>query len=125
MLSFLLALAVDPRGLFAAYDRPDAAGVSVLVRHDGQTLFRRSYGLAEVENKRAATSQTNYRLASISKQFTATTVLTLVQENGSNWMTRLRLTCQGYPPALPYGTYSPISRAWPTTKITCRPASFR
>ena len=80
MLSMLLAMAVDPGALLSTYDRPDAAGISVLVRHDGQTLFRRSYGLAEVETKRAATPQTNYRLASISKQFTATTILTLVQE---------------------------------------------
>ena len=99
MLSFLLALAVDPSGLFAAYDRPDAAGVSVLVRHDGQTLFRRSYGLADVETKRAAMSQTNYRLASISKQFTATTVLTLVQEK------RIQLDhpIATYVPGLPVG----------------------
>ena len=74
-----LLAAVDPGALLSTYDRPDLAGVSVLVRHDGQTLFRRSYGLAEVEAKRVATPQTNYRLASISKQFTATAVLTLVQ----------------------------------------------
>ena len=75
-----LLAAVDPGALLATYDRPDVAGISVLVRHEGQTLFRRSYGLADVEAKRTATPQTNYRLASISKQFTATTVLTLVQE---------------------------------------------
>ncbi len=73
-------MAVDPGAIFAPYDRPGASGISVLIRHNAQTLFRHSYGLADVEAKRAATAQTNYRLASISKQFTATTVLTLVQE---------------------------------------------
>jgi CubicO group peptidase (beta-lactamase class C family) len=46
-------------------------GASVLVIHDGVPLLRRSYGLADLEKKTAATPQTNYRLASITKQFTA------------------------------------------------------
>ena len=99
MLSLLLALAVDPSGLFASYDRPDAPGVSVLVRHEGRTLFEHSYGLADVEAKQAATPRTNYRLASVSKQFTATAVLTLVQEK------RLKLDdpIATYLPGLPAG----------------------
>jgi CubicO group peptidase (beta-lactamase class C family) len=100
MIWMMLAVtAVDPGPVFAAYDRAGAPSVSVLVRHDGQKIFEHSYGLADVEAKRAATPRTNYRLASVSKQFTATAVLTLVQEK------RLRLDdpIDIYLPGLPSG----------------------
>ena len=100
MLSMLLAMAVDPGALLATYNRPDAAGVSILVRRDGQTLFRRSYGLADVEAKRAATPQTNYRLASISKQFTATAILTLVQEKRIQLDDPIATYLPGLPPGI-------------------------
>ena len=54
-------------------------GASILVIKDGTPLLRRSYGLAEMENKTAATPQTNYRLASITKQFTASAILLLAE----------------------------------------------
>jgi CubicO group peptidase (beta-lactamase class C family) len=40
----------------------------------------RSYGLAEVETRRPVTRKTNFRLASLSKQFTATAVMLLVAD---------------------------------------------
>src|SRR5262245_56594669 len=46
-------------------------GASVLVLKDGAPILRRSYGLADVEKHVAATPETNYRLASVTKQFTA------------------------------------------------------
>jgi len=55
-------------------------GASLLVLRDGQPVLRRGYGLAVVEAGTAATPQTNYRLASISKQFTAAAVLLLAQD---------------------------------------------
>jgi len=58
----------------------DAPGASVLVLEDGRPAFERSYGMAERETGRAATPDTQYRLASISKQFTATCVLLLVED---------------------------------------------
>jgi len=58
----------------------DAPGASVLVLEDGKPAFERSYGMAERETGRAATPSTQYRLASISKQFTAACVLLLVED---------------------------------------------
>ena len=52
-------------------------GASVLVLRDGQPLYRRGHGLADLEAGTAATAQTNYRLASVSKQFTAAAILLL------------------------------------------------
>lgn len=58
----------------------DGPGASLLVLRDGQPVVRRGYGHAVVEDGTAATPQTNYRLASISKQFTAAAVLLLAED---------------------------------------------
>lgn len=54
-------------------------GASLLVARDGEVLVRRSYGSADLENGIAASPATNYRLASITKQFTAASVLQLAE----------------------------------------------
>ena len=58
----------------------DVPGASVLVVHDGSVVLRKAYGLADVENGIAATTATNYRLASVTKQFTAASILLLAQD---------------------------------------------
>ncbi|KRG37793.1 serine hydrolase [Stenotrophomonas panacihumi] len=55
-------------------------GAAVLVLRDGEPVFRRGYGLAVVEDATSVTPQTNFRLASISKQFTAAAILLLAQD---------------------------------------------
>jgi CubicO group peptidase (beta-lactamase class C family) len=72
-------------------------GASVLMVRDGAPLVRRGYGLADLETETAANARTNYRLASISKQFTAAAVLLLAEEG------RLRLDdrAQAWLPTLP------------------------
>lgn len=56
-------------------------GAAVAVLSDGAFIFRRAYGLANVESRVAATPETNYRLASMTKQFTAAAIL-LLREDG-------------------------------------------
>jgi CubicO group peptidase (beta-lactamase class C family) len=55
-------------------------GASLLVIRDGSPIVRRAYGLADVANGVQATPATNYRLASVTKQFTATAIRRLVEE---------------------------------------------
>ena len=55
-------------------------GASLLVIRDGKPLIRRSYGYANLEDRIAATPATNYRLASVTKQFTAASILLLTQD---------------------------------------------
>lgn len=66
-------------GLMQAYDG-QVPGAAVLVLHDGQPVFRRGYGLAVVEDGTPVTAASNFRLASVSKQFTAAAVLLLVED---------------------------------------------
>lgn len=56
-------------------------GASLLVVHNGKSVVRRSWGLADIEKHVAATPATNYRLASVTKQFTAAAILLLAQDN--------------------------------------------
>jgi CubicO group peptidase (beta-lactamase class C family) len=67
--------AVD--ALFRAYDQPSTPGASVAVIRDGKVLYQHAYGLADVEDNVHATTATNYRLASVTKQFTAMAILIL------------------------------------------------
>lgn len=66
--------------LFARFAQPGRPGASVLVMRHDSVLVRESFGLADVEGGVAATPATNYRLASLSKQFTATAIALLVRD---------------------------------------------
>ena len=57
----------------------DAPGAGVLVVRDGRVLLRKSYGLANLEERIAASPETHYRLASVTKQFTAAAILILAE----------------------------------------------
>jgi len=52
-------------------------GASVLVVRNGEVVIRKSYGMAGLEERVAAAPNTNYRLASVTKQFTAASILLL------------------------------------------------
>ena len=54
-------------------------GASLLVIKNGKILLRRGYGMADLEHHVAATPATDYRLASVTKQFTAAAVLLLAE----------------------------------------------
>ncbi|MEW9625727.1 serine hydrolase domain-containing protein [Rhodanobacter geophilus] len=58
----------------------DVPGASLLVIKDGKPLLDRGYGMADLEHHVAATSATDYRLASVTKQFTAAAILLLAQD---------------------------------------------
>lgn len=73
-------LPVSIDSLFRDFDHPNAPGTSVLVIHKGKTIFAKGYGLADLESKTPITSNTNFRLASVSKQFTALCVLKLAEQ---------------------------------------------
>jgi CubicO group peptidase (beta-lactamase class C family) len=55
-------------------------GLSVAVVKDGKVVTAKGYGLANAELMTPATENTFYQLASVTKQFTATGILRLVQD---------------------------------------------
>ena len=53
----------------------DVPGASILVVREGKIVAQKSYGIANLEEHIAAAPDTDYRLASMTKQFTAASVL--------------------------------------------------
>ena len=59
---------------------PSEPGAAILVAKDGQVIFRRGYGLANVEHQVPITPDTVFRIASMTKQFTAVAILMLMEQ---------------------------------------------
>jgi len=64
-------------GLFKDYAGPDTPGASVSVIRNGKVLYSSVYGFANLEEQIPVTTATNFRLASVTKQFTAMAVMIL------------------------------------------------
>ena len=74
-------------------------GASLLVLRDGEAVVRRGYGLSDLEAGTEAGPATNYRLASVSKQFTAAAVLLLAQDGKLSIDDPVRRWLPSLPPA--------------------------
>ncbi|MGZ4812949.1 MAG: serine hydrolase domain-containing protein [Terriglobales bacterium] len=66
--------------LFSKFASPRDPGCAVLVIKDGQPVFRKGYGVADLRTLQKIGPETNFRLASLSKQFTAMAVMLLVHD---------------------------------------------
>ena len=66
--------------LTQAMNEAQIPGLSLAVLHAGNLLFAQGYGVASIELAVPASSQTVYGLGSVTKTFTATAILHLVQE---------------------------------------------
>jgi len=74
------ALAKKIDAVMSKVYKPDEPGAAVIVRKDGKTVFRKGYGLADLELGVPVAPDMIFRLGSITKQFTAVSVLMLAQE---------------------------------------------
>jgi len=72
--------AVQIESLFRDYSQVNAPGMSVMIIRDGKPIFAKGFGLADLQHKTPCTTNTNFRLASVTKQFTAMAVLMLVEK---------------------------------------------
>ncbi|MGQ4659703.1 serine hydrolase [Lysobacter sp. F6437] len=84
--------------LMARYDG-DVPGASLLVLKDGEPVVRRGYGRSDLERGIEAGPATNYRLASVTKQFTAAAILLLAQDGTLDLDDPLRQWLPSLPPA--------------------------
>lgn len=66
--------------LFAKWDKGDVPGASLGVFRDGKILYTHGYGLANMEYGIENDSDTVFRIGSTSKQFTAASIMLLVQQ---------------------------------------------
>jgi CubicO group peptidase (beta-lactamase class C family) len=70
-----IALAVDK--IMASYKSETEPGASVLVLKNNKVLFKKGYGVSDINSMDPIKSNTNFRLASVTKQFTAMSILLL------------------------------------------------
>ena len=73
-------LSTQINGVFTSLADDNSPGLAVLVRKDGNTVFERGYGVRDLRSRAKIDSQTNFRLASCSKQFTAMSIMLLVHD---------------------------------------------
>jgi CubicO group peptidase (beta-lactamase class C family) len=74
------ALAAKIDAVMAAVYKLGEPGAAIIVRKDGRTVFRKGYGLADLELGVPVAPDMIFRLGSITKQFTAISILLLAQD---------------------------------------------
>ncbi|MCB0632235.1 MAG: serine hydrolase [Saprospiraceae bacterium] len=67
--------------ILAEYVSPSTPGVTALVAKEGKILFRKSRGMSNLEFNTPMQSEQIFRIGSLTKQFTATAILKLAEEN--------------------------------------------
>lgn len=65
--------------LFTAWEKPDTPGGVLGIIHQGELIYKRGYGLANLEHDIANRPTTAFDIASVSKQFTSFCVLVLAE----------------------------------------------
>ena len=83
--------------IFAGFESNDAPGAAVLVLKDGKPTFQRGYGITDLRSRSKIDEHTNFRLASVSKQFTAMAVMLLVHDGKLHYEDRLTQIFPDFP----------------------------
>jgi CubicO group peptidase (beta-lactamase class C family) len=58
----------------------DKPGAAIAVVRNGEVVFKKGYGIADLDSKKPITSSTNFNICSMTKQFTAYGILMLASE---------------------------------------------
>ena len=85
-------------GVMREYDG-SVPGAAVLVLQEGKPVVRRGYGFADLEQQLPVTPETNFRLASVTKPFTAAAVLLLAEDGRLGLDDRVRKWLSSLPVA--------------------------
>lgn len=67
---------------FEQYNNGNNPGLAVMAVRHGKVIFKKGYGLGNLETGEKITSSTNFRLASVTKQYTAM-VVAILEEQGA------------------------------------------
>jgi len=66
--------------LFTRAVKADYPGAAVLVAQEGKIVYQKGFGLAQIDKNIPITPETTFRIGSVTKQFTASAILKLVEE---------------------------------------------
>lgn len=85
----------------------DVPGASLIVIKDGKIMLKKAYGLADLEEKAPVESRSAFRLASVTKQFTAMCIMILQERGKLKYSDNL---CEIFPDFPEYGKEITIER---------------
>jgi D-alanyl-D-alanine carboxypeptidase len=77
--------------------KPQAPGAAIIVMKDGQVIFRRGYGIANLELNVPIRPEMVFRLASVTKQFTAVAIMLLVEQGKLSLQDDIKKFLPDYP----------------------------
>ncbi len=88
ILSLLISLSIQAQefdkekmnSLFSLIEAENKGMGSIAIMHEGTLVYEQAIGMAKVEEQREATPNTRYHIGSISKTFTATIIMQLIEE---------------------------------------------
>lgn len=83
--------------LFSGLTSDREPGAAVLVVKDGRVVLERGYGVTDLRSNRRIDARTNFRLASVTKQFTAAAVVLLVRDGKLRYEDSLTDIFPGFP----------------------------
>lgn len=79
-----------------AYYKPNEPGAVILIAEEGNVLFRKAYGMANLELNIPQKAENNFAIASNTKQFTAVCILQLVQQGKINLQDNIKKYLPAY-----------------------------
>ena len=83
--------------VFISTQSGETPGVSVLMARNGQILYQKGFGYADVGNRVPATPETKFRIGSITKQFIASAILKMQEEGKLSVEDKLSKFIPGFP----------------------------
>jgi CubicO group peptidase (beta-lactamase class C family) len=88
LISMLISLSIQAQefnkqkmdSLFSLIETENKGMGSIAIMHQGESVYEKAFGMAQVEDQIKATPNTRYHIGSISKTFTATLIMQLIEE---------------------------------------------
>ena len=84
--------------LLSRYSKPGVPGAAIGIVFEGNVLLEKGYGLRNLEENAPTSPQTHYRIASLTKAFTATAILQLIERGKLSLQTKLTDLWPDFPP---------------------------
>jgi CubicO group peptidase (beta-lactamase class C family) len=67
--------------LFSQWDKPDSPGCAIAIVQNGEMIYQRGYGMADLEHNIPIAPNSVFEIGSNSKQFTAACIILLAKQN--------------------------------------------
>jgi len=90
-------LAADFDKILSAQFKSDGPGCAALVAYKGEIIYKKAFGLANIENSVPMNADMIFRIGSITKQFTAIAILRLMEQGKLNLQDELTKYIPDYP----------------------------